>query len=115
MRPDQSTEDDARLSRVLREWQVDAALPPGFHERVWRRLEQADAPRASRPPLGTLLNHWITTLLPRPALAAAYVALWLFIGGVAGWTQARQEISRVSGELKIRYVQTVDPYQLGRY
>jgi hypothetical protein len=52
--------------------------------------------------------------LPRPALAASYVAILLAIGVTAGWTQARHETARVKGELGQRYIRVLDPYQAPR-
>ncbi len=43
--------------------------------------------------------RWIGTMLPRPALAVAYVTLLLVIGGTAGWTHAHQTNARVNNEL----------------
>jgi hypothetical protein len=53
-------------------------------------------------------------MLPRPALAASYVALLLAVGVSAGWAQARQETARVRDELGQRYVRVLDPYQAPR-
>ena len=53
-------------------------------------------------------------MLPRPALATAYVAVLLAIGATAGWAQARQESERVSDALSVRYVRLLDPYQAPR-
>jgi hypothetical protein len=50
-------------------------------------------------------------MLPKPALATAYVAVLLVIGASVGWSQARQETARVTGKLSARYAQAVDPYQ----
>jgi hypothetical protein len=61
-----------------------------------------------------LVRHWIGGLLPRPALAVAYVATLIAIGGTAGWTQARQETTRVRDELGDRYVRVLNPYQAPR-
>jgi hypothetical protein len=103
---------DEALLTVLKEWRSDAPLPPRFQEVVWQRIERAQAP--ATPSLWTLLSHWVGSVLPRPALATAYVAVLFVVGGTAGWTQARQETSRVRGELGQRYVRVFDPYQAPR-
>ena len=104
-------QDDA-LRKVLKEWRTDAALPPGFQEAVWRRIERAEpAPAPTAPSVWIVIAHWIGTALPRPALATAYLAVVLAIGVTAGWVQARQETARVKGELGERYVRVLDPYQ----
>ena len=100
--------DDEALRNVLKEWRTDAALPPRFQEHVWRRIErtQTSAPLS----FWTAIAHWTGTVLLRPALAAAYVAMLLVIGVTAGWAQARQETARVKDELGQRYVRVLDPY-----
>ena len=103
--------DDTPLDALLREWKVEPSLPPRFGERVWQRIERAATPPAPSVSLAAVFAHWIASLLPRPALATAYVTVLLAIGASAGWHQARQETARVSNDLRARYVQAVDPYQ----
>lgn len=102
------TDDDEAISKVLKEWHSDAPLPPRFQEQVWRRIELAKTPAV--PSVWAVIAHWVGTVLPRPALAAAYVAVLLTIGVTAGWAQARQETARVKDELGQRYVRVLDPY-----
>src|SRR5882757_533301 len=96
---------DAALRKVLKEWRTDAALPPRFQESVWQSIERKQAPT---PSMWDAVARWIGTVLPRPALAASYVALLLVIGGTAGWTQAHQTNARVKSELGARYVHALD-------
>ena len=105
---------DETLNKVLHEWKADASLPPRFQESVWRKIENATAARANTPSVGSVFAHWIGTLLPRPAMATAYLAVLLVIGATAGWTQAHQTNTRVKDELGQRYVQVLDPYQAPR-
>jgi hypothetical protein len=114
MKTNGSNEDDAPLRAVLREWKESTPLPPRFQEQVWRRIERSEAPAVATLSVSSVLMNWIATMLPRPALAAAYMAVLLAIGATAGWTQARQETARVSDELGARYVRSVDPYQAVR-
>jgi hypothetical protein len=100
---------DQALRKLLEAWRADAPLPPRFQDAVWRRIERAQTPAA--PPVWNAIANWIGTMLPRPALAASYVAILLAIGATAGWTQARQESTRVKGELGERYIRALDPYQ----
>ena len=102
------SENPEPLRRVIREWKVAEPLPPHFQEGVWRRIEQAQ----TRHPVSAwaAVANWIATVLPRPALAASYVAVLLAIGVTAGWAQARQETARVHDELGQRYVRVLDPY-----
>ena len=103
--------DDAPLDALLHEWKVKPSLPPRFNEQVWRRIERAETAPAPSVSLATVFANWIGTMLPRPALATAYVAVLLVIGASVGWSQARQETARVSSDLSARYAQAVDPYQ----
>lgn len=103
--------DDAPLDALLQEWKVKPSLPPRFNEQVWRRIERAETAPAPSVSLATVFANWIATMLPRPALATAYVAVLLVIGAGVGWSQARQETARVSSDLSARYAQAVDPYQ----
>ena len=100
------------LPKVLKEWRSDAALPPRFQEQVWQRIERAET--QSVQPLRAFINHWVGAVLPRPALAASYLAVLLTIGATAGWAQGRRETARVKDELGLRYVRVLDPYQAPR-
>src|SRR5438477_12682122 len=108
MKTNESSNHDEALRKVLKEWRTDASLPPHFQEGVWRRIERAQTPVA--PSVWSVIAHWIGTALPRPALAASYVATLLAIGVTVGWAQAHQETARVKDELSQRYVRVLDPY-----
>ena len=115
MKTNEPGNHDEALRKVLKEWRTNAALPPGFQEAVWRRIERADsAPAPTAPSVWTVIAHCIGTVLPRPALATAYVAMLLAVGVTAGWAQARQETARVKGQLGERYVRVLNPYQAPR-
>ena len=115
MKANKPGDHEEALRKVLKEWRVDAAIPPRFQERVWRRIEHTErAPGPIAPSGWAVIAHWIGTMLPRPALAASYVAILLAIGVTAGWAQAQQETRRVKSELGERYVRVLDPYQTPR-
>ena len=99
---------DEALRKVLKEWRTDASLPPRFQEGVWRRIERAQTPTALS--VWAIIAHWIGTVLPRPALAATYLATLLAIGVTVGWAQGHQQTARVKDELSERYVRMLDPY-----
>ena len=92
------------------EWQLTESLPPRFEEAVWRRIERAQPDETRAISAWELVTHWIETVLPRPALATAYIAILLLIGVSAGWAQAEQKTARVKQELGQRYLRTLDPY-----
>lgn len=104
--------DEQKLSKLLKEWRSDISLPPRFQEGVWHRLERSESKTNSSG--WAAFAHWIGNVLPRPALAVSYIAVFLAIGLTAGWAEARQTTARVKGELGDRYVQSLDPYQTPR-
>ena len=106
--------NDEKLSKVLHEWKGQSSLPPRFQEGVWRQIETEQSARANTASVWSVFAHWIGTLLPRPAMATAYVAVLLSVGVTAGWAQAHQTNARVKGELGDRYVRVLDPYQAPR-
>lgn len=114
MKTNDSKDSDAPLRTVLKEWKENTPLPPRFPEQVWRRIERSEVSAVAALSIWSLLTNWIATVLPRPALAAACMAILLAVGATAGWTQARQETARASDELGVRYVRSVDPYQAVR-
>lgn len=114
MNTNQPRHEDERLRALLKEWKAKPALPPSFQEQVWRRIERAEAQPVISVTLWTVWTNWIAAVLPRPALATAYLALLLASGATVGWAQARQETGRVSGDLSTKYVRLVDPYQAPR-
>ncbi len=111
MKTNNSNENETSLRALLQESKQEASLPPRFQEQVWRRIERAETAPVPTVSLATVFANWLTNLLPRPALATAYVAVLLIIGASVGWSQARQETARVTGELSARYAQAVDPYR----
>ena len=101
--------NDERLGKSLRQWRVDAPLPPRFQEQVWRRIEQEDAaaaPIAFWPALQAL----VAQLFARRAFALAYLTVALLLGSGLGFWQARQQTDTYSASLGQRYVQSIDPY-----
>jgi len=108
MKTNEPSNHDEALRKVLKEWRTDASLPPRFQEGVWRRIEREQAPVA--PSVWAVIAHWIGTVLPRPALAATYLATLLAIGVTVGWAQGHQQTARVKDELSQRYVRVLDPY-----
>jgi hypothetical protein len=104
-------ENDEKLSRLLRESKADAPLPPRFQEGVWRRIESSASARVRQVSWGDMFAHWLGAILPRPAMATAYIAVLLTIGITVGWAQAQQTNARVKADLSERYVSVLDPYQ----
>ena len=112
MKAESSNNQDEALRKVLKEWCVEAPLPPRFQEQVWRRIERVQS--TSVPSLLGVVSRWVEMIAPRRGLAAAYLAGLLAIGITTGWVNARHETARVKNELGQRYVRLLDPYQAPR-
>lgn len=111
MKTEPENKDDTALRSLLREWTPSSELPPRFKDQVWHRIERAEsAPGRNVSPM-EILTGWIANILPRPALATAYITTLLVLGASVGWKQARQQSAQVASELGARYVHSVDPYQ----
>lgn len=113
MNPEQSNNPDARLQQTLRAWQVGESLPPGFADRVWRRVAQAETQAGASPWIAWF--SWLNQVLSRPAAAAGYVAVLILAGLLAGYWHAQVENQHALRQLETRYVQMLDPYQMPRH
>ena len=97
--------EENTTQRLLKEWHIDASLPPTFNSAVWRRIE------ASQPvSIPKLLSQWLNQVFARPAVAASFVAISLLIGLGAGQVHASRDLRTTDVELQSRYIQSVDPY-----
>ena len=104
-------EDDKPLRKILSEWHVNAALPPRFQEDVWKRIGNAEM-RA--PNFWTMIWGRMAASLARPAFAAAYLAMLLLIGAIAGRQEGQSKTEHVRSDMQARYIQMVDPYKTPR-
>ena len=107
MKPEHPLQNDEVLTRTLREWKVEASLPPHFRDEVWRRIEHRDL----QEPVWLALARRLSAAFARPSLAVSYVALLLLAGLLAGYWQVRVTRAQVSETMGARYVQMIDPYQ----
>lgn len=112
MRLNRPTEDDEALTRTLREWKVDATLPPRFQEQVWQRIARAETYQQSSR--WRTLMHWIESAFQRPAWAVACVAVLFFAGLTSGYWQAEDRSAQMDSQWRTLYVNSVDPYQAPR-
>ena len=104
--------DDAGLSRVLQEWKVDSSLPPRFEEQVWTRIATRESAKMNR---WLWLRETFLGAFTRPGIAISYAAVLLAVGWVAGSWQAQAESRHADETMGTRYVQSLDPYQMGRH
>ena len=112
MKPDGPDENAEPLRRALRQWAVDASLPPRFQEQVWQRIARREARKTASP--WAFLSAWVQNALSQPSLAASYIVLLLLAGLSAGYWQAQQEQSRLTEAARASYTQMVDPYRTPR-
>jgi hypothetical protein len=97
---------DPNLKALLRQNRPAPALPRGFENAVWRRIESAEA-RSPEMNWVTALTAWL--LRPRLAVAAALALV------VAGASLGVVQGSRSADELaKARYLNSVSPPELRR-
>src|SRR2546423_15571143 len=102
-------EPNDALSKLLRDWNVSAELPPRFQEEVWQRVARSAVP--AKPHLWTEFLNWLDRALPSRAFAASYLSILLFAGVAAGYWRGQERAAQVRNEMGSRYVQSVDPYQ----
>jgi len=102
------TEQDRTVSKALKEWTPNAALPPRFHEQVWQRIARDEAPRSLD--FWETVRAWLETRLSRPALAVGYMAVLLCTGVAAGYWHARSDVAQTESDFQARYIRAVDPY-----
>ena len=98
---------DTKLGALLRASRVSPALPPRFHEGVWRRIEEADAPVKSTAGI-TWLDALVTLVL-RPRLALATAAVLIVAGALLG---VRDGNLMAHHDAQARYLAAVAPHSL---
>jgi hypothetical protein len=95
--------DDVKLAALLRESRTSPSLPPRFQENVWRRIEDAEAPKSANE------MNWLdaaVSLILRPRFAFATLGGLMFLGISLGTFDA-SKIARHDAEA--RYVASVAP------
>lgn len=112
MKKSEPIENDEPLSRTLRQWKVEAALPPRFQEQVWKRIDRAEANKPTSSI--TVFLRWVDSAFRRPKLALSYATVLLFIGMGMGYWQAQDKSAQSESKWRRLYVQSVDPYQAPR-
>ena len=113
MKEDNEVNRGETLHKLLHTWKVEAKLPPRFQDAVWNRIAASER-EAKKPSSLQRLTTWIEAVFSSPALAASYVAILLFAGVGTGYWQASGRATQTNSELRVRYLQSVDPYQMPR-
>lgn len=108
MKSNSNTDNDESLRSALREWKVEAKLPPRFQEQVWRDIARAEKAAQFSP--GSALRRWLETFLSRPAPALAYAGILLAVGLSLGYMRAEETSARTEAHWRVQYVQTMDAF-----
>ncbi len=95
------------LSEALREWKLDAAMPPRFQDGVWQRIAHLET--NSQPASWWHRLQAFAQVFNRPQAAVVYVAVLVMCGVAAGALTAHAEQHRVKSVLGARYVKAIDP------
>ena len=111
MNTNKSPDHDESLGKALRQWTVTVPLPARFQEQVWQRIARAESP--PQPALWTTLRRLIEAVVPRPRFAFAYLSVLFVLGIGAGSFTAQIKTSHLNSELRLRYVQSIDPFRTG--
>lgn len=98
-----------KLTGLLHEWSLSVELPPRFNDHVWRQIHARA--RRTNAPLAVRFVSWIEPLFRRPAFAAAYLLVLLFLGLSTGLYQGAAQKTELQETGKAQYLQMVDPYQ----
>lgn len=113
MNEDNEVNRGETLHKLLHTWKVEAKLPPRFQDAVWNRIATTER-EAKGPSSQRRLTTWIEAVFSTPTLAASYVAILLLAGVGTGYWQAAGRATQRNSELRVRYIQSVDPYQMPR-
>jgi len=90
MKENQHHPEDPKISALLRNSRAKPSLPPHFQQKVWRRIEDAEASLTPASWLDALAG---LVLRPRFACVAAAVLILagVFLGAMEGAQNARQD------------------------
>jgi hypothetical protein len=101
--------EDESLRAQLRAWKVDAGLPPGFRESVWRGIERGEGRRSGQfwDWIWDRVNGWTS----RPAWVLAYATAMLVFGVGLGLQGAMGKVGQWEQTTAAQYLQLVDPLQ----
>ena len=98
------------LDKILRLWNVDAALPPRFQDRVWSRIHRQEEARIqSVSRWWASLAGWLTRVLGQPLGATAYVSAFLLTGGFLGYWGSEHYAHNTEAAWRTAYLYSVTP------
>ncbi len=114
MKPESTKRGGDPLHDALQAWKVSASLPPGFQDRVWRKIAHQETP--STPFASRFGMDWLTRwrgFIIQPAGTAAYLCALLVVGVGLGYWQSENYTSRAERAWRTAYVQSVNPNAAG--
>jgi len=107
---DNRHEDDERISKALKTWEVATPLPSHFQEQVWQRIARAE--KLAKVTWWSVFQNWLEAALSRRAVAVSYLAILLACGLMAGYATSQARSRKIEAKLSARYLQSVDPYRM---
>lgn len=96
--------EDEKLSALLRAARPERALPPGFNEAVWRRLERNSGTGFGAGMVDFL--DFLAAMFLRPRLAAAGGVAMVLVGIAVGVVQGERLASDLARQ---QYLAAVSP------
>jgi len=109
MKQDPHSPGDPELRAVLQTWQEPAPLPPGFPNRVWRRIElEQRGQHGSASFWASLMEGW-EAFVRNPVGAAACLAACVVLGLGLGLWHAEAYTARAEMAWQNAYFQSVSP------
>jgi hypothetical protein len=109
----QNDDRDDELSDVLKEWRVEASLPPRFREGVWRRIAISQEKR------GAWIGFWRSVafrweaIVQKPIGVAACLVFFAAVGVGIGTWHAREFTQSAQTAWQYAYFQSVSPTTAG--
>lgn len=98
-----NSEDDRKLSQLLRKWQPDTEAPPRFRSLVWSQIAARQEQRSY--PLVERLNAFFT----RPAYAGATAAVALLVSLGVAHQHAGHVVSERHAGAEENYLNSISP------
>jgi len=98
---------DSKLREVLGTWEVNPRPAPHFKAAVWQRIAVQEA-RATTG-IWSTLRDWLFVQLPKPAYAAALLAVTAITGVTVANTRAERAREQYRLDSARHYLASIDP------
>lgn len=102
--------NDPQLRQLLQTWQVSPPPASGFKAAVWRRIDAAEARAAAG--FWSRVREWFVLELPKPAYAAALLALTAVAGTTAASIRAAHARDQYRLDSARQYLASINPISM---